>query len=214
MTPAQNHKLVAALLSLLSIVMLSGTASAQPARIVTGTLHGAVATVAPDGQSYNVPGASLKLKAPTQTLDAVSDEEGNYQFTNLSPGDYTLEATVQGFKTASKAITIRVGETSVENIKLEVADVSATVTVTSSSSGQGVQTSETAPATTIKQSDLQRLPLPNEQLLDALPLVPGVIRGPDGHIAMNGARPSQCHDREQRERYRSGHRRVRDQSSN
>ena len=191
MTSTQNHTLVAALLSLLSIVMLSGTTSAQPAPVVTGTLRGAVATVAPDGQSYSVPGASLKLKAPTQTLDAVSDDEGNYQFTNLSPGDYTLEATVQGFKTASKAITIRAGETSVENIKLEVADVTATVTVTSSTSGQGVQTSETAPAATIKQTDLQTLPLPNEQLLDALPLVPGVIRGPDGQIAMNGARPSQ-----------------------
>jgi hypothetical protein len=191
MTPSQNHRLVAALLSLLSIFIFSGTTSAQPVPAVTGTLHGAVAAGAPDGQSYSVPDASLKLKAPAQALDAVSDEEGNYHFINLSPGDYTLEATVQGFKTASKAVTIRAGETSVENIKLEVADVTATVTVTSSNSGQGVQTSETAPGATIKQSDLQTLPLPNEQLLDALPLVPGVIRGPDGQIAMNGARPSQ-----------------------
>src|SRR5260370_27279227 len=144
MTPSQNHTLVAALLSLLSIVIFSGIASAQPAPVVTGTLHGAVATVAPDGPSYSVPGASLKLKAPTQTLDAVSDDAGNYQFTNLPPGDYTLEATVQGFKTASKAITIQAGETSVENIKLEVADVTATVTVPSSTFGQSVQTSETA----------------------------------------------------------------------
>ena len=35
------------------------------------------------------------------------------------------------------------------------------------------------------------MPLPNEQLLDALPLVPGVVRGPDGQINMNGARASQ-----------------------
>src|SRR5581483_3707977 len=155
MTPRNNHTLVAALLSLFLIVIFSGITSAQPAPLATGTLRGAVATLAPDGQSYSVPGASLKLKASTQSLDAVSDEEGNYQFTNLSPGDYTLEATVQGFKTTSKAITIRAGETAVENIKLEVADVTATVTVTSSNSGQGVQTSETAPAPTIKQADLQ-----------------------------------------------------------
>ena len=191
MTTTRNHTLVAALLSLLSIIIFSGITSARPAPVVTGTLRGAVATVAQDGQSYSVPGASLKLKEQTQTLDAVSDDAGNYQFTNLSPGDYTLEATVQGFKTASKAITIRAGETSIEDIKLEVADVTAAVTVTSSSSGQGVQTTETAPAATIKQTDLQTLPLPNEQLLDALPLVPGVIRGPDGQIAMKGARPSQ-----------------------
>jgi len=191
MTPGQNHTLVAALMSLVSIVIFSGITSAQTAPAMSGTLRGAVATVAPDGQSYNVPGASLKLKAPARTLDAVSDDEGNYQFTNLLPGDYTLEATVQGFKTASKAINIRGGETSVENIKLEVADVTATVTVTSSTSIGGVQTSETAPATTIKQNDLQTLPLANEQLLDALPLVPGVVRGSDGQLNMNGARASQ-----------------------
>ncbi|HEX3143052.1 MAG TPA: TonB-dependent receptor, partial [Pyrinomonadaceae bacterium] len=191
MTPRQNHTLVAVLMSLLSIVMFSGITSAQTTPAVSGALRGAVATAAPDGQSYNVPGASLKLKAPAKTLDAVSDDEGNYQFTNLLPGDYTLEATVQGFKTASKAITIRAGETSVENIKLELADVTATVTVTSATSVGGVQTNETAPATTIKQNDLQTLPLPNDQLLDALPLVPGVIRGPDGQLNMNGARASQ-----------------------
>jgi hypothetical protein len=191
MTRRQNHILVAALLSLLSIVIFSGITSAQSSPAASGTLGGAVATMAPDGQSYNVPGAALKLKASTHTLDAVSDDEGNYQFTKLLPGDYTLEATVQGFKTASKAIVIRAGETSVENIKLEVADVTATVTVTSSTSIGGVQTNETAPATTIKQNDLQTLPLSNERLLDALPLVPGVVRGPDGQINMNGARASQ-----------------------
>src|SRR6478672_5635522 len=90
MTPRQNQTFVAALLSLLSIVIFSGITHAQTVAVVSGTLRGAVATVAPDGQSYNVPGASLKLKAPAQTLDAVSDDEGNYQFTKLLPGDYTL----------------------------------------------------------------------------------------------------------------------------
>ena len=126
-----------------------------------------------------------------RSLDAVSDDVGEYQFTDLFPGAYTLEASVQGFKTATKAITVRAGETSVENISLEVADVTATVTVTSSDLVSGVQTNETAPAATIKQNDLQTLPLPNEQLLDALPLVPGVVRGPDGQINMKGARASQ-----------------------
>lgn len=153
-------------------------------------MRGAVATAAPDGQSYNVPGASLKLKSAARSQDAVTDDAGEYKFEGLLPGTYTLEVSVQGFKTASKTITIRSGETSVENINLEVADVTATVTVISATSVTGVQTNETAPATTIRQSDLQNLPLPNE-LFDALPLVPGVVRGPDGQISVNGARTSQ-----------------------
>ena len=157
MTAAQMQK-IAVLIQLLSILILSGTANAQPAPTTTGTLRGTVVTTAPDGQSYNVPGASLKLKTPTQTLDAVTDAAGEYQFTNLLPGTDTLKATVQGFKTASKSVTIRAGETSVENISLEAADLTATVTLTSSTSGQRVQATEPAPATTLKQDELQSLP--------------------------------------------------------
>ena len=83
MTAARMQKiLVAILLPLLSILILSGIANAHPAPTATGTLRGTVAAAAPDGQSYNVPGASLKLKTPTQTLDAVTDDAGEYEFTN------------------------------------------------------------------------------------------------------------------------------------
>jgi hypothetical protein len=91
------------------------------------------------------------LKTPIQTLDAVTDDAGEYQFTNLLPGAYTLKATVQGFKTASRIVTIRAGETSVENISLEAAAGAATVTGASSTSGQAEQTTETAPATSAQQ---------------------------------------------------------------
>lgn len=187
-----QYMLPTMLVSVLAILIFSGVGTAQDAQSEkTATVRGAVAIAGPDGQSYNIPAASLKLKRGIQVAETSANDAGEYEFAKLLPGQYTLEATAEGFKTASKAITIRAGETSVENIKLEVADVTATVTVTSSSAGQGVQTNETAPAATIKQTDLQTLPLPNEQLLDALPLVPGVLRGPDGQINMKGARPSQ-----------------------
>ncbi|MBV9929214.1 MAG: carbohydrate porin [Acidobacteria bacterium] len=107
------------LVSLLSVLILGGVADAQTE---TGTLRGAVAATAPEGQSHKVPGASLKLKTPTQTLEAVTDAAGEYRFTNLSPGAYTLEVTAGGFKTAGKTVTVRAGETSVEDISLVMAD--------------------------------------------------------------------------------------------
>jgi hypothetical protein len=190
-TPQIQRILRAALLPLLFITLLSGIANGQQPQSATGSLRGAVATGAPDGQSYNVPGASLKLKSETRSLDGVTDDAGEYLFKDLLPSAYTLEVSVLGFKTATKSITVRAGETSVENISLEVADVTATVTITASDPISGIQTNEPAPPATITQKDLQTLPLPNEQLLDALPLVPGVVRGPDGQINMNGARASQ-----------------------
>jgi len=188
--PQIKRTLLAVLLMLLLVALFKEVARAQSAAPATGMLRGAVATAAPDGQSYNVPGASLKLKSQTKVLDAVTDDAGEYQFKALPPGEYTVEVSVQGFKTASKNVTIVAGETAVANISLEVGEITATVNVTSATS-IGLQTNETAPTGTIKQSDLQTLPLANEQLLDAVPLVPGVLRGPDGQINMNGARMSQ-----------------------
>lgn len=186
-SPARRNSLMRKLLPLLVIMIFTGVTSAQGEM---GTVGGVVATVAPDGQSYNIPGASLKLKRGTQVAETSANDEGEYQFTKLAPGEYTLEATAEGFKASSKNIVVHAGETSVENISLEVADVSASVTITSDG-GQAVQTTETASTSTIKQETLQTLPLPNERLLDALPLVPGVVRGPDGQIDIKGARSSQ-----------------------
>ena len=46
---------------------LAGVGNAQDAQSEIGNLRGAVATAAPDGQSYNIPGASLKLKRGTKS---------------------------------------------------------------------------------------------------------------------------------------------------
>jgi hypothetical protein len=166
-----------------------GQAYNIPGASKTGTVRGAVATTASDGQAYNIPGASLKLKGGAQVAETSANDAGEYEFTKLSPGEYTLEATAGGFKASSKTITIRTAETLLENISLEVADVTASVTV--ASAVENVQTTEAAPASTVKRNTLQTLPLPNEQMLDAMPLVPGVVRGPDGQIDIKGARSSQ-----------------------
>jgi Carboxypeptidase regulatory-like domain/TonB-dependent Receptor Plug Domain len=198
--PRSQYILPAILVSVLAILIFSSLANAQDMQAVafrgkgleseTCTVRGAVATKAPDGQSYNIPAASLKLKRGMQVAETAANDAGEYEFTRLLPGEYTLEATAEGFRTSSKTISILAAETLLENISLEVADVTAMVTV-ASDAAQAVQTAETMSANTVKQNTLKALPLPNEQLLDALPLVPGVVRGPDGQIDMNGARSSQ-----------------------
>ena len=190
MTRSRTHYILpAVLLSVLAIFIFSDVGKAHDALSETGTVRGAVATKGPDGQSYNIPAASLKLKHGTQVAETLANDAGEYEFTELLPGEYTLEATAEGFKASSKTITIHAAETLLENIDLEVADVMASVTVASDS--QDVQTTETTTDSTVKRETIQTLPLPNEQVLDALPLVPGVVRGPDGQIDVKGARSSQ-----------------------
>ena len=132
----RQNSLSRMLLLLLAIMIFTGVTSAQEARTETGTLRGVVATAAPDGQSYNIPGASLKLKHGMQFAETSANDAGEYEFARLLPGEYTLEATAEGFKTSSKTITIRAGETLIENVSLEVAEVTASVTVASDAAGR------------------------------------------------------------------------------
>lgn len=171
--------LPALLLSLVAIVISSSVTTAQGPMRETGSVQGVVAT-ALNGQSYNISGASLKLKQEVQVSATSSSDAGEYEFTQLAPGEYTLEVSVEGFKTTSEPITVCPGVISVENVMMEVEDVTASVTV--AASVQGVQTTETTSTNTIKQKTLQILPLQNEQLVDALTMVPGVVRGPDGQL--------------------------------
>ncbi|HJX92137.1 MAG TPA: TonB-dependent receptor [Pyrinomonadaceae bacterium] len=188
-SPGTKYLYPAMLVSVLAILIFSSLANAQNPQSETGTVRGVVATSAPDGQSYNIPGANLKLKSGTQVAETSANEAGEYEFTKLLPGQYTIEATTEGFKTSSNTIVIHAAETLVQNISLEVADITASVSVTSAD--ESLQTSDAAPGSTVKHDTLKALPLVTEQLVDALPLVPGVVRGPDGQIDVKGARSSQ-----------------------
>ena len=118
--------------------------SPEEARPLTGTVRGAIITKGPDGQSYNIPGANLKLNGTAQLIEVSSNDQGEYEFANLSVGEYTLEVSAQGFKNVSKVVVVRTGETLIENITLEVADIQESVSVKSAS--EGVQTTEAASA--------------------------------------------------------------------
>ena len=188
-SPRTQFIFPAILVSVLAILIFTAVGTAQNSHDETGSVRGAVVTVGSDGQSYNIPGATVRLKRNAQFAETVANDAGEYEFTNLAPGDYVLEASSEGFKASSKPITIHTGEIVSENISLQVADITASVTV--ATAAEGVTVGDTATDNSIKQKTLQTLPLPNEQLLEALPLVPGVVRGPDGQINMNGARTSQ-----------------------
>jgi hypothetical protein len=104
-------------LSLLAVLVFHASAAASDSS--TGTLRGTVTAVGANSQAYNIPGATLQLSGSlpgSLPLSVASNETGEYKFANLSPGLYTLEITLGGFKTLSRKITIRAGETTVEDI--------------------------------------------------------------------------------------------------
>jgi hypothetical protein len=141
--------------------------------------------------SERLPGASLTLTPanPGQApRSAVTNDQGEYKFADLAEGSYSLKVELAGFASHTVKIVVH-GLTTLESITLDVADISASVTVTTD--GDQLNASDTTEAASFKQEKLQTLPLVNERFQDALPLVPGVVRGPDGLLNVKGARASQ-----------------------
>ena len=158
----------------------------------TSMLQGTVSVSSTNGAGERLPGASLKLTPASSgqpSRSAVTNEQGEYKFKDLAAGNYTLQTELAGFKQQTKTVTLQKDTTAVENINLELEGLSADVTVVEDP--DGLNTTPAGEPVSFKQDKLQTLPLINEQFQDAIPLVPGVVRGPDGLLNLKGARSSQ-----------------------
>jgi len=178
-------------LALLVNLSLAG-AAIHSIEAQTGTLQGTVSVSGANGQGERLPGANLQLRQATSSripLSTVTNDSGEYKFTDLAADLYTLEVSLAGFKPQTKSVTVRAGTTMVEDIRLEVEEVSGEVTIVAD--GDGLNITDAAPPASFKQDTLQTVPLVSERFQDALPLVPGVIRGPDGLLNVKGSRASQ-----------------------
>ena len=154
-----------------------------------GSIAGEVFNIGPDGQRGVVPGAHINLSGPVER-QTESDAVGQYRFELLPPGRYTAEATAPGLA-GKLSVDVTAGETAAAAIPLELTTVTSSVTVTATESAVSAVSDQSAQSTTITQSTVEAAPNTNEKVESLLPLVPGVVRGPDGRINMKGARSTQ-----------------------
>ena len=83
---------------MLALMLVSSPALAQ---ITTGTVSGNVK----DAQGAVIPGATVVLISETRgtkSAPAITNEAGNYVFPNVTPDTYTVEVTLQAFKTVRR----------------------------------------------------------------------------------------------------------------
>lgn len=65
-------------------------------------------------------GAVIELEQNGSIIaSAFTDSEGNYSITNLAPGDYTIQAKLEGFQTVILGVTIFANETTEVNFALD-----------------------------------------------------------------------------------------------
>ena len=156
-----------------------------------GSIKGKVVADIPE-QRKALAGVVVSLsgaRLPGKKLQSISDEEGRYEFPGLIAGDYQLSVEQSGFKTYEQKIGVQIDATVEQNILLQPLSISATVTVKQDPTDV-TKTDTTAPGV-LTATALQDAPLIDQKFQDALPLLPGVVRGPDGTLNIKGTRPSQ-----------------------
>src|SRR6516162_2905307 len=133
---------------------------------------------------------TLTTAAPSQqSLSAISDEAGRYQFTELASGGYTLEASLEGFQTVSKNVEVERGQAKVENIGLDVAKAVQKIEVHDKPAGVVTQASDSK--ATISSRQFTTLPIAEQKFKAVMPLVPGVVRTWDGKLNLKGEAENQ-----------------------
>ncbi|MGA3328219.1 MAG: carboxypeptidase regulatory-like domain-containing protein [Terriglobia bacterium] len=173
------------------LIVLSIPFTAQGAVPDTQTLRGEVV----DPHGAPVAGAVCNLRGratPEQGLPVTTGDRGTFEFTGLIPGTYRVTCAAVGYEPVART-GIQIAE-SKEPIILQIElpyeiVVHQKVEVTAQAPKATEQAA--APPSTLSNQQIKSLPLVVQKFKAALPIIPGVIRAPDGRISIKGALENQ-----------------------
>ncbi len=137
-----------------------------------------------------VAGATVQLKLKDQALRTVNtDEKGEVAANNLPSGDYEITVSKDGFETRTQKKVSLINEMSVE-IKFVLSPkigLTDKVEINASASSVALPEQTSSTGTELQVAQVKYLPNIPTTVTDTLPLVPGVIRSPDGGIRISGS---------------------------
>ncbi len=115
---------------------------------------------------------------------------GEFAFRDIPAGLCQFVAVLPGYEDRTiENVRVVAGEETRFEMSLQIARISESVVI------EGVApdtvANEPQEVTTLSPEQLDALPLPSDRFQESFPLVPGVVRDPEGRLSFNGARPSQ-----------------------
>ena len=180
-----------AVIALAALVLI--TALPCPAQ----TTYGKIVGNARDASDSVVPAVKVTVvnEATRESYTQLTNELGAYAFNTLIPGTYTIQAEVTGFRPIQiQNITLQVNQTARFDLRLELGQVSESVSVTASAPVLSTDTSDVGQVITTQQ--IVDLPLNGRNFLQLAALTNGVILsgttesgGPN--FLSEGGRPTQ-----------------------
>jgi hypothetical protein len=192
MNKHKHYTLTRIFIPFLAILIFASSFSSTVGKMLqTGSIRGKVVADIPD-QRKPLSGVTVTLSSERlgdKKIQSISDLEGQYDFPGLVAGDYIVTVEFSGFKKYEKKLSVQIEATVEHDILLQPVPITENVTITDDQMN-ATKTDSTTPSV-MTQATLREVPLIDQKFQDALPLLPGVVRGPDGNLNVKGTRPSQ-----------------------
>ena len=171
--------------ALMSVALLafSPIVAAQNA-ISTGSISGQVT----DPSDKVIPGVTVTLENVSEGVKftAKTNNSGFYSFSSLPVGAYDITISQDSFKTTViRNVQVQVGQNTASNAKLELGNLTESVTVTAEQ--PLMHTTESTNSTVLTETLIDNLPLSGRRYTDFVLLAPNVTADGDfGLVAMAG----------------------------
>jgi outer membrane receptor protein involved in Fe transport len=162
------------LCSLMAMFLLSAAAIGQTSN--SGTVTGVIK----DEKGALVPGASVKIVnlGTNAERTVVTSADGNFEITQLVPGNYRLEVEATGFsKYVQEPVVVNVLQRTSVNPELKVGNIGEIVNVTGDN-GALIETTKTDVGGVIDQRRLESLPVNGRSFASLAILIPGATLQP------------------------------------
>ena len=160
-------------------ILVAALLSSAP--LVAQSFQGGLRGVVKDAQGV-IPGASVTIvnESNNITRETVTNGVGEYSFPALNPGEYTVKATVQGYKTFERK-GVRVGTQDFLglDIQLEVGALAETITVTGES--PLIETMNASTGDVLDTKSLESIPTPGRSVFLLANLTPTVQTSGNAH---------------------------------
>ena len=175
--------------ALLAILLLAIETAPQP-----DTTGRVVTTVTTLEGTMHLPGVQVELRAATDRIvlaKTITDGAGQVTFPDVPPGRYLVTGVRAGFAPQDSApFDVRANEVVDVLLDIHLSFVAPPVAVQASPSAtdsvQPVSMSDM-----LSGSVLDLAPLAGDDFQSLLPLLPGIVRGPDGRLRIKGGQPTQ-----------------------
>jgi hypothetical protein len=178
---------MASLKALVAVFLVALVSLTAPSSVFAQTTAEVVGRVF-DSDGAVLPGASVTLEnvGTKDVRTTVSNETGDYLFTLLPIGSYTVRIELQGFQAQNAKVQLNSGDRIRVDGKLAVGSLQETVLVTGES--PLLQTDTSTLSSLVNEQQMQELPVNGRNFIRLVQLVPGATEGAANSM-LSGNRP-------------------------